>query len=76
MKRYTLIIIVAFLCFTTCKKDDKNENLCYSSTLIIQVNSGDLAVHGLTYNSNCLIYESTEPFMYIRFSYNDQNILN
>ncbi len=76
MKNYALLIIVVFLCFTTCKKDDKNENLCYSSTLISQVNSGDLAVHGLTYNSNCLIYESTEPFMYKRFSYDAQNILN
>lgn len=76
MKNYTLLIIVVSLCFTTCKKEDKNENLCYSSTLISQVNSGDLAVHGLTYNSNCLIYESTEPFMYKRFSYDARNILN
>jgi hypothetical protein len=76
MKNYTLLIFVVFLCFTTCKKEDKNENLCYSSTLISQVNSGDLAVHGLTYNSNCLIYESTEPFMYKRFSYDARNILN
>jgi hypothetical protein len=75
MKNYTLLIIVVFLCFTTCKKEDKNENLCYSSTLISQVNSGDLAVHGLTYNSNCLIYESTEPFKYKRFSYDAKNIL-
>jgi hypothetical protein len=75
MKRYTLLIIVVFLCFTTCKKEDKDENLCYSSTLISQVNSGDLAVHGLTYNSNCLIYESTQPFKYKRFSYDARNIL-
>jgi hypothetical protein len=76
VKNYALLIIVVFLCFTTCKKEDKNENLCYSSTLISQVNSGDLAVHGLTYNSNCLIYESTEPFLYKRFSYDAQNILS
>jgi hypothetical protein len=76
MKNYALLIIIVFLCFTTCKKDDKNENLCYSSTLISQVNSGDIAVHGLTYNSSCLIYESTEPYMYKRFSYDDRNILN
>ncbi|MCJ7447306.1 MAG: hypothetical protein MUO72_06435 [Bacteroidales bacterium] len=76
MKNYTLLIIIVFLCFNTCKKEDKNENLCYSSTLISQVNSGDLAVHGLTYNSNCLIYESTEPYKYKRFSYDARNILN
>ena len=75
MKNYTLLIIVVFLCFTTCKKEDKNENFCYSSSLISQVNSGDLAVHGLTYNSNCLIYESTEPFSYKKFSYDAQNLL-
>ena len=76
MKNYKLLIIIGFLCFTTCKKEDKNENLCYSSTLVSQINSGDLAVHGLTYNSNCLIYESTEPYLYKRFSYDAQNILN
>ena len=75
MKNYTLVIVVVILCFTTCKKDDKNENLCYSNTLIRQVNSGDLAIHGLTYNNNCLIYESTEPFKYKRFSYDANNIL-
>lgn len=75
MKNYTFLIFVVFLCFTTCKKEDKNENLCYSSTLISQVNSGDLAIHGLSYNSNCLIFESTEPFKYKRFSYDAKNIL-
>lgn len=75
MKNYALLIIVVFLCFTTCKKEEKNENLCYSSTLISQVNSGDLAIHGLTYNSNCLIYESTEPFLYKKFSYDAKNSL-
>lgn len=75
MKNYTLCILVLLLFLTTCTKEVKNENLCYSSTLISQVNSGDLAVHGLTYNSNCLIYESTEPFKYKRFSYDTQNNL-
>ena len=75
MKNGTLLFIVVFLCFTMCKKEDKNENLCYSSTLISQVNLGDLAIHGLTYNSNCLIYESTEPYKYTRYSYDAQNIL-
>lgn len=75
MKNYTLLIFVVFLCFTTCKKEDTNENLCYSNTLISQINSGDLAIHGLTYNSNCLIYESTEPFKYKRFSYDANMIL-
>jgi hypothetical protein len=73
MKKYSLLIII-FLCFCTCKKEE-TENLCYSSTLISQINSGDLAVHGLTYNSNCLIYESTEPYSYKRFSYDSQNNL-
>lgn len=76
MKTYSLLIIIVFLFFTTCKKEDTNENLCYSSELISQVNSGDLAVHGLIYNSNCLIYESTEPYKYKKFSYDARNILN
>lgn len=76
MKKYLLIIIVVFLCFTMCTKEEKNENLCYSSTLISQVNFGDQAIHGLTYNSNCLIYESTEPFKYQKFSYDERNLLN
>ena len=75
MKNYSFLIVVAFLFFLSCKKEDKNENLCYSSTLISQVNSGDLATHGLTYNINCLIYESTEPFKYKRFSYDAKNLL-
>lgn len=76
MKNQALLIVIILLCFTTCKKDSMDENLCYSSTLISQVNSGDLAVRGLTYNSNCLIYESTEPFVYKRFSYDERNILS
>lgn len=75
MKKYSILFIIVMLSFTTCTKEASDENLCYSSTLISQVNSGDLAVHGLTYNSNCLIYESTEPNKYKRFSYNSQNIL-
>ncbi len=75
MKKYTLIIVV-FLCFTACKKEDKTENLYYSDTLLSQVNSGNLAVHGLTYNSDYLIRESTEPFTYKKFSYNTQNALS
>lgn len=75
MKNYTLIIVVVFLCFAACRKEDKTEDLYYSDTLLSQVNSGDLAVHGLTYNSAYLIRESTEPFTYKRFSYNDQNSL-
>jgi hypothetical protein len=76
MKTYSLLIIIVSLCFTSCKKEDKSENLCYSNTLMSQVNSGDVAVRGLTYNSNCLIYESTEPFTYKRFSYDSGNLLN
>lgn len=75
MKNYTLIIVV-FLCFIACKKEDKTENPYYSNTLLSQVNSGNLAVHGLTYNSDYLIHESTEPFTYKKFSYNTQNILS
>ena len=76
MKNQALLILIVLLCFTTCTKDSIDENLCYSNTLISQVNSGDLAVRGLTYNSNCLIYESTEPFVYKRFSYDGQNTLS
>lgn len=75
MKKITFFIVVVILCFSNCKKEGKNEDLCYSSTLMSQINSGELAVHGLTYNINCLIYESTEPFTYRRFSYNDRNVL-
>jgi hypothetical protein len=76
MKKSTLLILAILLGFTTCKKDDKNDNFCYSSTLISQVNSNDLAIHGLTYNINCLLYESTEPYTYKRFSYDTQGLLN
>jgi hypothetical protein len=84
MKNYTLLFVIVSLCCITCSKEDKNEspkedepeNLCYSSTLISQVNLGDSAVHGLTYNSECLIYESTEPYQYKKFSYDSRNILN
>jgi hypothetical protein len=76
MKNCTLLIIVVFLCFTSCKKEDKTEDLYYSDTLISQINSGDLAVHGFTYNSNYLIHESTEPYMYKKFSYDAQNTLS
>lgn len=69
-------LIIASLSFIACTKDEKNENLCYGNDLISQVYSGDVAIHGLTYNSNCLIYESTEPYMYKRFSYDDRNLLN
>jgi hypothetical protein len=75
MKNYTLLIIVVFLCFTTCKKEDKTENLYYSEILLSQVNSGSIAIHGITYNSNYLIFESTEPFTYKRFSYDAENFL-
>jgi len=75
MKNYTLLIIVAFLCFTACKKEDKTENLYYSDILLSQVNSGDLAVHGLTYNSSYLIYESMEPYIYNKFTYDSHNTL-
>ena len=72
MKNYLILIVIVFLCFTTCKKED---DLYYSDTLLSQVNSGNLAVHGLTYNSNYLIHESTEPFKYKRFTYDVNNTL-
>jgi hypothetical protein len=75
MKKFALSIFIGLLCFNSCTKENKNENLCYSSTLISQVNLRDLAVHGLTYNSDCLLYESTEPYKYKRFSYDSQNLL-
>jgi hypothetical protein len=75
MKKSALLLAVIFLCITGCKKEGNQENLCYSNTLISQVNLGNIAVHGLTYNNNCLIYESTEPYMYEKFSYDNQNRL-
>jgi hypothetical protein len=75
MKNYIILIFIILLCFTMCKKQEINEDLCYSNTLISQINSGDLAVHGLTYNGNCLVNESTQPFVYKRFSYDADNTL-
>jgi hypothetical protein len=75
MRKFILLFSVVFLCFTSCKKEDNNANLYYSDTLLSQINSGDLAVHGFTYNSKYLIRESTEPFIYKKFSYDSQNIL-
>jgi len=75
MKNYPLIIIIVFLYFNACKKEDKTENLYFSDTLLSQVNSGDLAVHGLTYNSSYLIYESMEPYIYNKYTYDSQNTL-
>jgi hypothetical protein len=75
MKNFVLLFSVVFLCFTSCKKEDKNAVLYYSDTLLSQVNSGDLAVHGLTYNSSYLIYESMEPYMYNKYTYDSQNAL-
>jgi len=75
MRKFSVLIIVVLLSFTKCSKEIYTENLCSSPTLISQVNSGDLAIHGLTYNSNCLISESTEPFKYRKFTYDAQNIL-
>jgi hypothetical protein len=76
MKSFAHLIIVVFLCCSACKKEDKAENLYFSDTLLSRVNSGDLAVHGLTYNSSYLIYESMEPFIYRKYTYNDQNVLS
>ena len=75
MKKFSILIIVVFLSFIKCSKEINNESLCSSPTLMSQVNSGDVAVHGITYNSNCLIFESTEPFTYKKFTYDNQNIL-
>jgi len=75
MKNFILLILVVFLCFTSCKKEDKNANLYYSDTLLSQVNSGDQAVHGMTYNSSYLIYESMEPYVYNKYTYDSQNTL-
>jgi hypothetical protein len=75
MKRHLFLIIIVSLCFNSCNKENSAENLYYSDTLLSQVNSGDIAVHGFTYNSNYLIHESTEPFTYKRFSYDARNVL-
>jgi hypothetical protein len=75
MKRIILLLSVVFLCITSCKKENKNEDLYYSDTLLSQVISGDQAIHGLTYNSSYLIYESMEPFVYNKYTYDSQNIL-
>jgi hypothetical protein len=75
MKKSAILIVFVVLCFVTCKKEGSQENLCYSNTLISQINSGDQAIHGLTYNSNCLVYESMEPYEYKKYFYDDQNRL-
>jgi|WetSurMetagenome_2_1015567.scaffolds.fasta_scaffold30321_2 hypothetical protein len=73
MKYYTLIIII-FLGFGSCKKENV-DNFCHNSTLIHNIADGDLPVQELTYNSNCLIYESIERFSYKKYSYDAQNRL-
>jgi hypothetical protein len=75
MKKFATIIILSLLCFIECKKEDFNQSLCSSPTLISQVNSGKNAIQGLTYNSNCLVSESTEPYSYKKYSYDDRNLL-
>lgn len=75
MKKFVLLFSVVFLCFTSCKKEDRNAVLYYSDTLLSQVNSGNQAVHGLTYNSSYLIYESMEPYMYSKYTYDSRNTL-
>jgi hypothetical protein len=75
MKKSALLVVVIVLCFTTCKKENNPENLCYSNTLISQINSGNYTVQGLTYNSNCLLYESMQPFKYEKYLYDGQNRL-
>ena len=72
MKKYALLTIIVLLFLVSCKKEDKNVNLYYSDTLLSQVNSGNLAVHGLTYNSSYLIYESMEPYIYHKYTYDSQ----
>jgi hypothetical protein len=75
MKRIILLLSVVFLCFTSCKKENNNEDLYYSDTLLSQVISGDQAIHGLTYNSSYLIYESMEPFVYNKYTYDSKKTL-
>jgi hypothetical protein len=75
MKRSAFIPVFLMLLITACKKDDVNTSLCYSNTLISQINSGKEAVHGITYNINCLVYESTQPFSYKKYSYDSENML-
>jgi hypothetical protein len=73
MKYYPLIIII-FLCYSSCKKEHV-DNFCQDSTLISSIANGEVAVQELTYNSNCLIYESIERFSYKKYSYDNQNRL-
>jgi hypothetical protein len=74
MKKSAILIVIV-LCLVTCNKEGSQEDLCFSDTLISQINSGDQAIHGLTYNSNCLVYESMEPYEYKKYFYDNQNRL-
>jgi hypothetical protein len=73
MKYYSLIIII-LLGNGSCKKENA-ENFCHNSTLISHIANKEIDVQELTYNSNCLIYESIERFSYKRYSYDSQNRL-
>jgi hypothetical protein len=75
MKKSAILLVVVVLCFAGCQKDASQEDLCYSNTLMSQIMIGDQAIHGLTYNSNCLLYESMEPYEYKKYFYDDQNRL-
>lgn len=79
MKHYSLIIII-FLCFCSCNKENPNNkdsfNSCHNPSLISQIKSGENSIHELIYNSNCLVYESIERFSYKKYSYDNQKRLS
>jgi hypothetical protein len=73
MKKFQLPLMI-ILCLFSCKKE-KSENLCNNNSLISQVKIEDEILQGLTYNSNCVIYESVQPYSYKKYTYDTQNRL-
>jgi hypothetical protein len=72
--KYNTLIIIIVLVYSSCKKENV-DNFCHNSTLISHIADKDIAIQEMTYNSNCLIYESIERFSYKKYSYDSQNRL-
>jgi hypothetical protein len=72
--KYPMLILVILLGSGSCNKESA-DHFCYSDSLISHVSNGENPVQELTYNQNCMIYESIERFSYKKYAYDDQNRL-
>jgi hypothetical protein len=73
MKNLFLLSFI-FIAFLSCNKE-KSANPCTDNSLIRKVKSGDFELQQLTYNGNCQIYESIEPYVYTKYSYDQSGRL-